>query len=119
LKNLYKNIIKHHDAALIGLLHSFMLKMFYIIYQIILCIFNVYLSFIIRNGGATAPQIAKYCLHTTSELQKYNINSISNQLWIEYFASEGTGSFEFDVMIASTGCGGALRGRSREIASPE
>ena len=96
-----------------------MLKMFYIIYQIILCIFNVYLSFIIRNGGATAPQIAKYCLHTTSELQKYNINSISNQLWIEYFASEGTGSFEFDVMIASTGCGGALRGRSREIASPE
>ncbi|XP_012062648.1 PREDICTED: cubilin [Atta cephalotes] len=74
---------------------------------------------IIKNGGATAPQIAKYCLHTTSELQKYNINSISNQLWIEYFASEGTGSFEFDVMIASTGCGGALRGRSREIASPE
>lgn len=66
-----------------------------------------------------APQIAKHCLHTTSQLEKYNVNSISNQLWIEYFASEGSGSFEFNVTIASLGCGGSLRGRSREIASPE
>lgn len=65
-----------------------------------------------------APQIAKYCFHATSQLEKYNINSISNQLWIEYFALEGSGSFEFNVIIATTGCGGSLHGRSREIASP-
>ncbi|XP_071569184.1 cubilin isoform X2 [Temnothorax nylanderi] len=73
---------------------------------------------IIRNGGPTAPQIAKHCIHATSQLEKYNINSISNQLWVEYFASEGSGSFEFDVVIATAGCGGSLHGRSREIASP-
>ncbi|TGZ53188.1 Cubilin [Temnothorax longispinosus] len=73
---------------------------------------------IIRNGGPTAPQIAKHCIHATTELEKYNINSISNQLWVEYFASEGSGSFEFDVVIATAGCGGSLHGRSREIASP-
>jgi len=72
-----------------------------------------------RNGGAAAPQIAKYCFHATSQLKKYDINSISNQLWIEYFASEGSSSsFEFNVMTATTGCGGSLRGRSREITSP-
>lgn len=64
-----------------------------------------------------APQIAKHCLRT-NQLEKYNINSISNQLWIEYFASEGSGSFELNVMIAAAGCGGSLHGRSREISSP-
>ncbi|XP_039305004.1 cubilin isoform X2 [Solenopsis invicta] len=71
----------------------------------------------IKNGGPTAPQMAKHCLHTT-QLDKYDIHSISNQLWIEYFASEGTGSFEFNVMIVTAGCGGSLQGRNREIASP-
>lgn len=61
--------------------------------------------------------MAKHCLHTT-QLDKYDIHSISNQLWIEYFASEGTGSFEFNVMIVTAGCGGSLQGRNREIASP-
>ncbi|XP_011637168.1 cubilin-like [Pogonomyrmex barbatus] len=74
---------------------------------------------IIKNGGATAPQIAKHCLHATSQLQRYNVNSISNQLWIEYYSESGLGRFEIDVTVASVGCGGFLRGHSREIASPE
>ncbi|EFN66210.1 Cubilin [Camponotus floridanus] len=74
---------------------------------------------IVKNGGATAPQIAKHCLHTANQLQKYNISSISNQLWIEYYASENRSDFEINVEPVNTGCGGSLSGRSREIASPE
>lgn len=66
-----------------------------------------------------APQVAKHCLHAASQLQKYNINSISNQLWIEYYASENQSDFEINVESANIGCGGSLRGRNREIASPE
>ncbi|KAL0113327.1 hypothetical protein PUN28_012468 [Cardiocondyla obscurior] len=73
---------------------------------------------IIKNGGATAPQIGKYCFHATSQLEKYNINSISNQLWIEFFALGGSSSFEFSVTTATTGCGGSLNGHAREISSP-
>ncbi|XP_050461753.1 cubilin-like [Cataglyphis hispanica] len=74
---------------------------------------------IIKNGGAMAPQVAKHCLHAASQLQKYNINSISNQLWIEYYASENQSDFEINVESVNIGCGGSLRGRNREIASPE
>lgn len=65
-----------------------------------------------------SPQLAKHCFHATSQLEKYNINSISNQLWIEYFASDDSSKFELNVRTATTGCGGSLYDRSREITSP-
>ncbi|XP_014475365.1 PREDICTED: cubilin [Dinoponera quadriceps] len=70
---------------------------------------------IVKNGGATSPEIGKFC----GNVRPYNITSISNQLWIEYFATGDPNDFEFTLNVASAGCGGTLRGRSREILSPE
>ncbi|XP_029168402.1 cubilin-like [Nylanderia fulva] len=74
---------------------------------------------IVKNGKASAPQMAKHCLHAESQLEKYNINSISNHLWIEYYASHNQSDFEIHAEPFNRGCGGSLRGRSREITSPE
>ncbi|EFN89302.1 Cubilin, partial [Harpegnathos saltator] len=70
---------------------------------------------IIRNGGSTSPEIGKFC----GNIKPYNITSASNQLWIEYFAADEPNDFEFNLNVASVGCGGTLRGLSREILSPE
>ncbi|EZA59389.1 Cubilin [Ooceraea biroi] len=72
--------------------------------------------FIIRNGEAMAPQIEKLCGHTAHS--GHEINSISNQLWIEYFSSGNSSDFEFKTDIINTGCGGSLHGSNREISSP-
>ncbi|KAH0948163.1 hypothetical protein HN011_006977 [Eciton burchellii] len=72
---------------------------------------------IIRNGGATAPQIEKLCGRAAHS--GHEINSISNQLWIEYFSSGNTSDFEFKSDVISTGCGGSLHGTSRVISSPQ
>ncbi|KOC70062.1 Cubilin [Habropoda laboriosa] len=69
----------------------------------------------VRNGGPNSPEIGKFC----GNVQPYNITSTSNQLWIEYTAAEEPNDFEFVLEPANNGCGGALRGTSREIASPK
>ncbi|KAG7199007.1 hypothetical protein KM043_013159 [Ampulex compressa] len=68
---------------------------------------------IIRNGGSNSPKIGKFCGNI-----KPNITSTSNQLWIEYYASADPNDFEFNLELASTGCGGILRRNSKEISSP-
>ncbi|XP_076766726.1 cubilin [Xylocopa sonorina] len=69
----------------------------------------------IRNGGYYAPNIGKFC----GDLQPPNITSSHNLLWIEYTASEAPDDFEFVIESVETGCGGVLRGISREISSPK
>ncbi|KZC14141.1 Cubilin [Dufourea novaeangliae] len=68
----------------------------------------------VRNGGPLSPEISKFC----GNIKPYNITSTSNRLWIEYFAKAEPNDFEFIVEPANNGCGGALRGKSRQISSP-
>ncbi|KAI4473303.1 hypothetical protein M0802_016189, partial [Mischocyttarus mexicanus] len=71
---------------------------------------------IVRNGGPTSPDFGSYC----GNIRPPDIISTSNQLWIEYFAEgPGPNEFEINLKLANHGCGGALRGFSREIASPK
>nr|XP_012218853.1 PREDICTED: cubilin-like [Linepithema humile] len=73
---------------------------------------------IVRNDGPTAPQIVRYCGLSARVLGNLNITSLSNQLWIEYYTSVDVSDFEINLEVASTGCGGSLRGGSRAILSP-
>lgn len=69
---------------------------------------------IVRNGGPLSPQVGKYC----GNLLPDNFTSSSNKLWIEYWAAEAPGDFELNLNMVSGGCGGSMRGSSREIMSP-
>ncbi|XP_014605735.1 PREDICTED: cubilin-like [Polistes canadensis] len=71
---------------------------------------------IVRNGGPTSPEVGTFC----GDIKPSDILSTSNELWIEYYAEEpGSSEFEINLQLASHGCGGALRGFSKEIASPK
>ncbi|KAK0075492.1 hypothetical protein PV325_006820, partial [Microctonus aethiopoides] len=69
---------------------------------------------IVRNGGPMSPEIGKFC----GNMKPHNITSSSHKLWIEYWASEAPGDFEFRLDVLSGGCGGVMRETSREIISP-
>lgn len=61
-----------------------------------------------------SPEIGKFC----GNIEPQNIISSTNKLWIEYWASEAPGDFEFRLDELSGGCGGLMRETSREIISP-
>ena len=71
-------------------------------------------SFIFFRRGNLMLQLHKFCGNSKPS----NITTFSNVLWVEYFA-EDPNDFEFVVEPANHGCGGALRGNSREISSPQ
>ncbi|XP_076296135.1 cubilin [Lasioglossum baleicum] len=74
---------------------------------------KTYLS--IRNGGPLAPLIGTYC----GNIKPDNITSSGNRLWIEYFAKSEPNEFKIILESANNGCGGAVRGRNKQIASPK
>lgn len=73
------------------------------------------IPFPLRNGGPFSPEIGKFCENS----QSYNFTSTFNEMWIEFVAIEEPTNFEFTLEPANNGCGGALRGDSREISSPK
>ncbi|XP_012136673.2 cubilin [Megachile rotundata] len=70
---------------------------------------------VIRNGGPFAPEMARFC----GAEQPFNITGTTNKLWIEYMAVKEPNDFEFVLEPSNNGCGGSLRGNSREISSPK
>ncbi|XP_054002675.1 cubilin [Hylaeus anthracinus] len=69
---------------------------------------------IVKNGGAYGPEIGKYC----GNVLPPNITTMSQSMWIEYFANGGPNDFEIEVGSSSNICGGTLRGRHTQISSP-
>lgn len=61
-----------------------------------------------------SPEVGKFC----GNMKPHNITSSSHKLWIEYWAAEAPGDFEFRLDVVSGGCGGTMRGTSSEISSP-
>ncbi|XP_076655704.1 cubilin [Halictus rubicundus] len=68
----------------------------------------------IRNGGQLAPLIGTYC----GNIKPENITSSGNRLWIEYFATSEPNGFKLILESANNGCGGPVRGKKKQIASP-
>ncbi|XP_033326417.2 cubilin [Megalopta genalis] len=69
----------------------------------------------IRNGGPLAPLIGTYC----GNIKPANITSSKNRLWIEFFAKSEPNEFKLTLEGANNGCGGTVRGKIKQIASPK
>ncbi|XP_078037937.1 cubilin [Augochlora pura] len=68
----------------------------------------------VRNGGPLSPLIGTYC----GNIKPENITSTGNRLWIEFFAKSEPNEFKLTLEPSNNGCGGSVRGKKKQISSP-